>query len=243
MIYCRMYLVQYLVSCVKTHLLNFMHACIVVTSVDPLRAYIVPDAYLKIAKSSTYDPGHNYLSNNCMHITNNRAQAKCDTQVRHQQPFPASILDDSLPSQLGDSLGKLLKGFFPISMLVNRTKQVILRSLVMVAPELLAYKIRATEARTFQLFAYDIIYDDINANPWIVEINTNGYLGGGIGAVNTSRDYLRDMFQLVGVTGYNRWKYASRIEQSFYRGFNGNGLSIEEKLVVQGMFGSKMQTR
>ena len=161
-------------------------------------------------------------------------QTGCGTKLRQGQPFPTSILDPLLPAQLGDALGKPLGGFFSIDSIVKRTKRVIAESLVMITPELLSCKQKATVARTFQLFAYDIIYDDIRANAWIEEINTNGYLGGGIGKVDRRRNYLQEMLQLVGVNGFHRWEYGARVERAVRDGYFGKKLSKQEKLSIQG---------
>ena len=48
-----------------------------VTSIDPLRAYMLPDAYLKVARSQKYDPSPQHFHNRCIHVTNNKVQSGC----------------------------------------------------------------------------------------------------------------------------------------------------------------------
>ena len=87
----------------------------------------------------------------------------------------------------------------------------MVQSILMVLPELRAH-LRAADAesaRCFQFLAFDIIYDGDDGRAWVEEVNTNGFLGGGMVEVPRGRAHLRSMLELAGVVAYDRHGYAA----------------------------------
>lgn len=150
----------YWVSSIKQNLFCFTLLSLLVSSIEPLRAYILPHAYLKIAKSNKYDPGHKYFNDKCMHITNNRIQAKCPQNHEENAFMPFDMFDPRFIQMMTDSLGMDLYNFFDFEHFVSKTRLAILKSLLLMLPKLKEFRTKWTIARTFQLLAYDIIFDD-----------------------------------------------------------------------------------
>jgi len=190
----------------------------VITDVNPLRVYVLPDAYVRISSTVTYNPSETKFTDRCMHITNGKVQKQCESrQAKKSQQqrnrFPKNFRNIHFSRGLADSTGKrLMHGVSVSDKLVSETKSVIIRSILMGLPQLKMLR-STTRARTFVMLAYDIIYDDKRLQPWVEEINTNGYVGGGIKALSPDNAFLRDMFSLVGGIGYNRSEYQERLER------------------------------
>jgi hypothetical protein len=107
-------------------------------------------------------------------------------------------------------------------------RDAITKCILMVAKEMRALKREATPARTWQFLAFDVIYnyndnnnnDNNNNNTaraFVEEVNTNGFVGGGMLRVKNGRENLKDMFRLVGTGGYNRSAYQAGFEAKLDR--------------------------
>lgn len=193
---------------------------VVITSVDPLRVYMIPTGYVRVAKHR-YNTSLEEIDNRCIHITNGNVQSRCSNKKEPTASFPICTNCSGFISMLRSSIGNPVERPHQlVENMVFDTKVVIVKSLLLALPALRKYRAE-TNARCFQFLAYDIIYDDIKRTPWIEEINTNGYIDGGISKVATyaknikgrSPDFVREMFSLVGASGYNRVTYQTELEQ------------------------------
>jgi len=93
------------------------------------------------------------------------------------------------------------------------TLSAITRTVLLGLPELRKQR-DATRAAGFLLLAVDVVYDDEAMVPWVLEVNTNGYLGAGLLEVSRALgvDILQDMFRLAGAAGFDRSGYQERLE-------------------------------
>jgi hypothetical protein len=80
---------------------------VLITSVDPLRVWIQPDAYLKTATSKMYDASLDSLQDPCIHVTNNKVQGGCHGT---NEKLPVSILEPAFAEYVGNSKGQRLVG-------------------------------------------------------------------------------------------------------------------------------------
>jgi len=206
-----------------------------ITSLSPLRVYMIPNAYVRVG-STKYDPSESYFGDKCMHITSGAVQKKCHKSKRsknYREP-PVDILDERFQRLLSDSYGRKLTHDhqnFRTAALAKKTKTAIMKSILMVLSDLRQFRANTTQAKCFQLLSYDFVYDDVYGVPWMLEVNAYGYLGHGIQKVSPGKDYIAEMFKLVGLNGYDRSEYVERFEKSMQ--FSGANFDIVTKLSLQ----------
>ena len=205
-----------------------------VTSIDPLRAYMLPDAYLKVASSKKYSPALSSLSDRCMHITNNKAQKECGGGDESSlDDLPTHLSDPRFESTLRNADGKKI----PASLrraehYIESAKTIVAKTVLMALDDLRKHRV-ATRARCFQFLAFDIIYDS-SGRGWLVEVNTNGFLGGGMVSAPNGYDNLRDMFDMAGVRGYDRSSYQDDLELKMASFCASRGsCTPEEQFIIQ----------
>lgn len=208
---------------------------VLVTSISPLRIYMLPHAYVRVA-SLKYDPSQKYFLDKCMHITSGSIQSKCLKLkgARNQNEYPVNIWDDRFQDFLSDSYGRAInhdKKNFLAETLATKTQVAIVKSVLMVLSDLRQYKRNSTRAKCFQLLSYDFIYDDVYGVPWMLEVNAYGYLGLGIQKVSPGNDFVLEMLKLVGINGYRRSKYAQNFEEAVQK--ENNEYSIHQKQMFQ----------
>ena len=170
----------------------------VVTSLQPIRAYMLTDGYAKIASSVPYDSRD--ISNKCAHVTNNAIQKQCmkktTTNRRRSLEF---LLESSVRSS------EFERTIFPIKteVLFQGAKTILEKVLQASAWRLEARRyIEKVTAKTFQMLAIDVIYEKPDGKAMLLEINTNGYLRSGMMKIPQGRERLKELFRLTGFVGY-----------------------------------------
>ncbi|GBG34592.1 Tubulin polyglutamylase ttll6 [Hondaea fermentalgiana] len=191
----------------------------IVTSVAPLRIYSIPDAYLRPA-ALPYRTDRAGLVDKCIHVTNGKVFKHCKGSRKlglASHHVRDRFLLDTLRDEAGGLLTEDMRGKIRRT-LVSRTQTSLVKTILLALPGLLEAR-NWTQARTFQLLSFDVIYDAATASPWIEEVNTNGFLGSGVLEVSRamSSDILRDMFVLVGAAGYDRSTYQASLERAILR--------------------------
>ena len=170
----------------------------VVTSIDPLRAYMLRDGFVKAASSRAYSIADVDVDK-CAHVTNNKVQSACGGAP------PASDVDlarhvrhAAFARQANASADVLYAG-----------AQRVLKAALAVG--LFSMQTRAACARTFQMLALDVVYD-AQQTAHLLEVNLNGYLGLGLLAIPGGRAHFTAMLRLVGAAGYERRGYQGEFE-------------------------------
>lgn len=167
-----------------------------VTSTQPLRAYILPDGYAKIASSAPYDIRD--VSSKCGHVTNNMVQKHCGHKHhhRHSLNIESSVRDPEFERRI-----------FPIKTEdLFQGAQKIMEKVLLASAWRLETKRQttSTSSKMFQLLAIDVIYERQDAKAVLLEINTNGYLRSGILKIPNGRDRLKELFRMTGFVGYDQ---------------------------------------
>lgn len=204
-----------------------------IISLEPLTVYVLPNAYVRTAELP-YSLSPESMTFRCAHLTNGEIQKQCKATcknrarlkdwkereyfreacsvVSRQPSAPVSIKEKAFYDLVEDFHGVKFETSF--ERLYNSTTRVILETILLASEDLLRYKVRTTNASSFQLLSYDIMYESESGAAKVLEINANGYLGGGIQKVGkeTTTDYLRDLFSLlrsheeIGCAAENSWK-------------------------------------
>lgn len=174
----------------------------VITSLRPFRAYVLPEGYAKIATSMRYDT-HDLL-NKCAHITNTAVQKQCHARYRVSENFIMGINPSVRSQDFQDAIHPV-----KAETLFEGAKDLLKRSLKASIWRLDARRqLDKIKCKMFQLLAIDVIYDRKTIKPWLLEINTNGYLQAGILKVTDGRERLKELFRLTGMTGFDAQEVA-----------------------------------
>ena len=198
------------------------------TSVTPLRVYLLPDAYVRVASTVKFDPGPQYINNRCMHVTNGALQRKCrESRGRAGAgvvlPHPHGIWDPRFGAGLQPcELCNAEQGVqYDVPTLWQRVKRAVVKTLLMVLPELREFGNRGRKLdflpRCFQFLSFDVLFDAA-AQPFVIEVNADGYMKGGLQKVRHPEwgdgfQFTKAMLELVGVRGYDRSGYQRHFEE------------------------------
>ena len=144
---------------------------VVVSSVDPLEAWILDDAYVKAASTRAFVGASQ--RDKCAHVTNNEAQKQCGAPLAS---LPVRIRDPAFPLSVAG-------GKHPWTHYYEEARRVMRAYLTALSFELLAAR-QACPHRCFQLLAADVIYApaqrDDPPKALLLEVNANGYVGSGL---------------------------------------------------------------
>ncbi|KAJ8603023.1 hypothetical protein CTAYLR_001572 [Chrysophaeum taylorii] len=184
-----------------------MRAWVLVTSINPLRVFMMRHAYPKIA-SEAFSRAHSDMDKQCMHIKMLVPDESCDATL---EDFIGVFAKKGYPKSTATQTFFDALRFPGLSVFNNRDKKpenlaalaehvwatkvwpaleaAIIKILMLVRPQLLAAEREARDAggggssssskkyRRFALLSPDVAVDD-RGRPSVIEINTNGHLMG-----------------------------------------------------------------
>lgn len=170
-----------------------------VTSINPLRLYVVKDAHVRIALEK-YSNDRASFRNKCAHLTNGSVQKHChkfSSAVRQQQEQQQeqrekssnlnkveSIWDNTFAQRIGTVLvppSPQAGSDSSVNNLWERLEDKMVRTVVSVLPRLrAAMQASNLKGRPFQLLSFDFILDNVtDQEPVLLEVNPDGYLKKG----------------------------------------------------------------
>jgi len=189
---------------------------VLITSLEPLRVYAVSNAYIRLA-AKLYKKDEEHHGDRCIHLTNGKVLRSCQmSNIERKVPFHFN--DDKLRKSLSKKISEE-----DLERMKERTRSALLHTTLLALPELRLSK-KATNATTFQLLSFDIIYDERTLSPWVEEVNADGFLGKGIQRTGSAMgvDILKDMFLLLGAAGYDRSSYQADFERIMHKILRSN---------------------
>lgn len=219
---------------------------LVITSLDPLRVYVLRHAYPKIA-SKDFDMDD--TGDQCRHIRM-LMDPECETKPEHYvrnlgSRYPKSTASPFFFDALEATDWTSSEAWWS-SQVWPAVELAFSQILMLVRPTLLRLEtIAATKEkeifkqhRRYGLLSPDILVDS-NGRVYIEEINTNGAIvgthlrNGGLKDLFHDDGYLRELFALLGANGYpDKSKYGQKLEQAIdqvCRGEPGGACSAEQR--------------
>jgi len=150
-----------------------------VTSIEPLRAFVVRDAHVRGA-GEPFDPNPDLFRHKCMHLTNGMVQKRC--RERHDSHVLGNtITSTSFWNQTFEMDSSVAK-----EEAWAHVQDAMVRSIIAATPAVTRNHIfRKVRARMFQLLAFDVILEqNTQASPKgittrVLEVNADGYMKKG----------------------------------------------------------------
>jgi hypothetical protein len=189
-----------------------------VTSLDPLRAYVIRDAHVRKAVEQ-YASDSVSIKNKCAHLTNGSVQKHCK---RYSSALRQMDKEKLLEHKAG--IGSIWSEDFMLEIgahleggpttLWNRLEDAMVRTVVSVLHRLRSVAKRAqVKAHTFQLLSFDFILDDSNEQkPVLIEVNPDGYLKKGFQRMPDGWQCTKDMMNFYSKTSVTQ-QDANRAER------------------------------
>eukprot|EP00668_Euglena_longa_P004627 GGOE01005398.1.p1 GENE.GGOE01005398.1~~GGOE01005398.1.p1 ORF type:complete len:663 (-),score=171.88 GGOE01005398.1:675-2663(-) len=144
---------------------------VVVTSFDPLRAYLFNEGLIRLA-SEPYQGGSSRLKNRCMHLTNYSINHTNATYVQPDGSAGESASKWCLADLIrwwGKRQGELKKSWDEVH---TQIVDVIVKTLLSIEAQVTQQCARLCRHRNtcFELFGFDVLLD-ANCKPWVIEVN------------------------------------------------------------------------
>ena len=178
---------------------------VLVTSYDPLRIYMYQEGLVRFA-TQNYSKDVKSLKKRFIHLTNYSVNKKAQNYVSNQgqaandnsfsYKWPLSALKASYES-LGINFDEVM----------NRVKDVIIKTIISVEPEIVCKTLSLTRNRAsscFELYGFDILIDS-DLKPWLLEVNVAPSLSSGsVLDKQIKTSLMCDIYTLVGIVPFNR---------------------------------------
>jgi len=170
---------------------------VLVTSFEPLRAYVYREGLTRFA-SSTYSTEDEHLNDAYRHLTNYSINKKANNFVENQQANQDNVGHKWSFSAFNKHLEHTGVN---VELMWARIMDLCLKTLISVKPVIAAETRRATahSANCFELYGFDVLVDE-ELKPWLVEVNLSpSMLAESPLDQQVKSAVLSDTFNLVGV--------------------------------------------
>eukprot|EP00359_Climacostomum_virens_P005225 CAMPEP_0204901206 /NCGR_PEP_ID=MMETSP1397-20131031/2946_1 /ASSEMBLY_ACC=CAM_ASM_000891 /TAXON_ID=49980 /ORGANISM="Climacostomum Climacostomum virens, Strain Stock W-24" /LENGTH=679 /DNA_ID=CAMNT_0052069523 /DNA_START=147 /DNA_END=2183 /DNA_ORIENTATION=- len=175
-----------------------------VTSFNPLRIYLYSDGLARFA-TEQYSSNAKTIKKRYMHLTNYSVNRKAPT---FKANVDANADNEGSKWSLRAWATKMREMGVDMKSLMNRIKDVIIKTLISVEPQILNKVASSTQHRDvfFELYGFDILIDS-KLRPWLLEVNVGPSLSSSAPIDKRIKTTLMcDIYTLVGVAPYDRKK-------------------------------------
>lgn len=180
---------------------------VLVTSFEPLRAYIYKEGLTRFA-SSPYSTEDKHLGDTYRHLTNYSINKKADNFVENQE-----VQQDNVGHKW--SFSAFNKHLYAVGVSVElmwaRIMDLCLKTLISVKPMIASETRRATVhcSNCFELYGFDVLVDQ-DLKPWLLEVNLSpSMLAESPLDLKVKGSVLSDTFNLIGVSSASWRQLAS----------------------------------
>jgi tubulin polyglutamylase TTLL5 len=179
---------------------------IVVTSFQPLEAFIYDDGFARVS-TEKYRVDGDSLSNQFIHLTNSSIQKNSVTGPTTDNPLMQGDVSESNGSKIGlkGSTGlwvRLRKEGINVEQVWSDICLLVVKSLVAVDDKI------EHQPCCFELFGYDVLLD-ADLRPWLIEVNASPSLARSNQLdVRVKNNLIKDIIQLVDPPPFDRMAFA-----------------------------------
>lgn len=212
----------------------------VVTCFDPLKIFLLKEGLVRFA-TQKYSNNPKHLEKKFVHLTNYSVNKRADDYVKADNDENE---DDSCKWNLYQLRKWMEKNSIDYMTVINRIKDVIIKTLIAHEPQITSSYSRCTRNRNvcFEIYGFDILLDN-KLRPHLLEINISPSLSSSSPLDKKIKTTLIcDTMNLIGINPYDRKSYDKEMENVLKKrllGFDNRKLFGQKQLSMGNGGGSQ----
>ena len=209
-----------------------MKTFVLVTGFSPLKIYFYRDGYLTFSQSN-FTLNKNNLKDNCIHISSEKNEFKCDKNNNSEYIYEDSLFDEKCFIWNFLNFERYCKKKnIDYNMIVNQMEDIIIKTFISLNSDIInkIKKLKIKDRNMFQLFTFDFILDT-NNKVYLIDIDKNPSLNSKhLVPVYIYDHLITDILNIVGVVPYSHVDLHKTLDKNIYNYENELFENIDDAL-------------